>query len=363
MSQGANQNPSQRLRVTQPVVAGYDDPTSVAFNALQGQLYLRIGTLEIYQKQDDGQTTNWVLLSNSSLFNIPGYYPVYVGGPYPTIQGAIDQAVLDGYGVANPALVQVFPGVYTESDITMQSGISIEGIDKASCRVNGNFIYNVPAGGTGGAVATTLSTLQITQPLGKSLLEISGAPADLDIFTAENLVLISPNVGETIPAVILNAGNCITLLTSINTSSQSSGVGFYTIHVMACSSASRIENGVWIGDTRLALIDTSISVNRVSFVSNNGPAVEISATGFMTSAYNAIVAQNPAPQVGVNLLAAGATFACIENIFIVPSHPDSRVVAGPAGSNWLFAGALFFDSDLYDAALTFTVGDTTPTPV
>lgn len=363
MSQGANQNPSQRLRVTQPVIAGYDNPTSVPFNALEGQLYLRIGTLEIYQKQDDGQTTNWVLLPQSSLFNIPGYYPVYAGGPYPTIQGAINQAVLDGYGLAQSALVQVFAGTYNESDIVMQTGINVSGINAAACVVNGNFIYNVPAGGTGGTVATSLTDLQIIQPLGKNSLQILGAAPDLDIFVTDNLIFRTENAGETFPTIVLNAGNCIIMMSRTRVSSNASGVGFYSMHVIAMSSASQIAEGLWTCETRLALIETQASFNRIAFIANTGPVVDVGATGFFISANCTIVPQLPGPQIGINLLAAGANVATLENLFIVPSNPGSRVVAGPAGSNWLFGSALFFDSDLYDAAITFSTLDNTPTPI
>lgn len=50
------------------VLVGTIDPSSVATNGLQGSLYIRTGALggKLYQKQDNGSSTNWTLLAAGS---------------------------------------------------------------------------------------------------------------------------------------------------------------------------------------------------------------------------------------------------------------------------------------------------------
>lgn len=45
---------------------GADDPTAVAVEGRTGTVYVQIGTINRYQKQDDGKTTNWVLIPNAA---------------------------------------------------------------------------------------------------------------------------------------------------------------------------------------------------------------------------------------------------------------------------------------------------------
>lgn len=45
-----------------------DDPTSVAKDAIQGSMYVRSGTSDIYVKQDNGSSTNWNLMGDATDF-------------------------------------------------------------------------------------------------------------------------------------------------------------------------------------------------------------------------------------------------------------------------------------------------------
>lgn len=69
---------------------------------------------------------------------IAGRYQVNAGGAYPTIQAAINQAVVDGYNSINPAFIEIFPkGAAYVEDLDLKAGINLVGVAGAFFARNG----------------------------------------------------------------------------------------------------------------------------------------------------------------------------------------------------------------------------------
>ena len=88
---------------------------------------------DIYQKVSGTGNTGWELVINASVpdLAITPYIvdltsPAKTAEAYTTIQGAIDQAVIDGATSTNPLMICLRPGIYTEN-LTFYEGINLKG--------------------------------------------------------------------------------------------------------------------------------------------------------------------------------------------------------------------------------------------
>lgn len=102
--------------------------------------------------------------------NVAGQQPVT---PYQSIQAAIDDAVVDGHGFANPTQVLVFPGTYTET-VTAEIGIHIVGFEGCEPRdtvIAGQLVIAPGAAVVGGSLR--IANMDI-RPSAKPATVISG---------------------------------------------------------------------------------------------------------------------------------------------------------------------------------------------
>ena len=60
-------NMDSRLANITLYAAGFDDPSVVAVPGRKGTMYVQVGTTNLWQKQDDGTTTNWLPTSGAAL--------------------------------------------------------------------------------------------------------------------------------------------------------------------------------------------------------------------------------------------------------------------------------------------------------
>ncbi len=94
---------------------------------------------------------------------------------YPTIQSAINQAIVDGHGIAKPTVVFVRSGTYVE-DVTLASGIFMQGVtdsDPFAPRViiSGSVTANAAA-----ANFFSMQNFTINNPAGNSLILTGTVP-------------------------------------------------------------------------------------------------------------------------------------------------------------------------------------------
>lgn len=139
--------------------AGTWDPTVTATLAPQGSMYLRIGVSggNIYQKLDDGKTTNWVLnnTSGGGGGSIPVTQNIYVeqngsdltgdgsrSNPVQTMNKALSLCT-------NPAAIySIMPGTgeYSGADLTWLPNVNL--IGNGMPTIHNNINYTSPAGST-----------------------------------------------------------------------------------------------------------------------------------------------------------------------------------------------------------------------
>ena len=107
--------------------------------------------------------------------------PTGSGFFFTSIQSAIDQAVADGFTTsANPAVVEIAPGAYTES-VALKPGVSLSAIQGGTVTVTGNHTYAVSNGLTRAQNSITMTNVTLTT-LNGITLSISGtAPMQLTI--------------------------------------------------------------------------------------------------------------------------------------------------------------------------------------
>lgn len=133
--------------------SGDVNPTQTAVDALKGTLFIYAptnGDSQLFQKQDDGFSTNWLAVQQATPTAENIFY-VVPGGEYPTIQSAIDAAYAAGSGVGgNTATIYIPPGQYTEN-LVFRPGQSLVGqaanISVGSVSIIGQHTYEAPAGG------------------------------------------------------------------------------------------------------------------------------------------------------------------------------------------------------------------------
>lgn len=172
------------LNLSASVVYAYgsNDPSVVATKGTKGQFYLKIPTGELYQKNDNGISTNWSLKTfggGPSPDISHGIYYVGPSNPYTTIQSAIDQAVLDGHTSAlNPATIVVLPksGGYLEH-ITFGNGINITtpAPESRNVLLVGGITYNATSSLPYDEVMSSISGFTILDDSSHYMLEYIGS--------------------------------------------------------------------------------------------------------------------------------------------------------------------------------------------
>jgi len=133
--------------------------------------------------------------SNST--NRFGYSSYVVGPPsgglgngvnFISIQGAINQAVADGYGPLNPATILIRPGIYTENISIVDGGIELQGaldlIGAQAVFLTGNISCTIT-----GTNAFSISNMQIISS-GSPVISVSGGAVPLR-FSLKNCTLAS----------------------------------------------------------------------------------------------------------------------------------------------------------------------------
>jgi hypothetical protein len=120
----------------------------------------------------------------------PNHYVVHpsFGGAnrqFATIGAAITQAGVDGFGAGNPAIVQVFPGTYTEN-VVMSSGVHVVGMhygsgqeDDKVVEIIGTVKYTPGAGGVPDEQCVLKGVNVVDAINGGGIVELLGANAGL----------------------------------------------------------------------------------------------------------------------------------------------------------------------------------------
>ena len=361
-------NPTDALVAMSAFKCGTDDPSVVPTEGAPGQIYVMMlqGSVGAFQKQDSGYTTNWVPLGSGGLNNIPGYYPVYVGGPYASIQAAVDQAVLDGYGDLNPALVQIFPGVFTE-DVVMVNGINISGVDQLSCVVEGEFSFAIPAGGTPNGSSLKISNLTHRQVLGKSCLVVTDTnPGDQCLLVQQFCTYISANVLETASTIDIQAMGCAYITTNINGAFSGTNPGVYLLQFAGFPTS---QNNNWFvsannGNALHAIRQITMNNSTLFFGGGTMATVEggvFPNTGTLNLGNCTVAQVSGGGGVCVDLLAPGASVTSFQTAYFIGI--GGLIWQGIAGTQVTNLNSIFLFVSDYSMAITLVTPNTTPTPV
>jgi hypothetical protein len=143
--------------------------------------------------------------------------------PYALIHTAIAQAVADGHGIANPAIILVKPGTYTE-DVVEYPGINVISLmnDKAyQTKVNGTLTYSCTTGTLGNNLASWLGVdVSSGSPTVASLVFSGTAPQRLNVSNCEI------NSGSANPALEMNNSGTGSVLVNSNVNYNNISTGF-----------------------------------------------------------------------------------------------------------------------------------------
>lgn len=146
------------------VLGGTYDPTSTPTYGAKGAIWVQVapygvGAVGVFQKQDDGKTTNWssvgggpvtTLLQNVFFVAKNGNDATADGSvqkPYLTVQAAINAASLVATPTNRPC-VFVMPGTYTET-YTLKANVLVKGMGFNQTRLIGTWVLDgtfTPAG-------------------------------------------------------------------------------------------------------------------------------------------------------------------------------------------------------------------------
>lgn len=356
MSQGfsATSQP-QALRAILPVVWLPANPSVVATEGCLGQMGI-FGS-QYFRKTDNGITTNWDKINSPQAYL--GYYPVSPVGPFTTIQSAINKAVLDGFGGLNPAVVEVYPGVYTE-DVVMENGIFVISSSFGGAIVDGSFTYTVPAGGIPPGSSMNISGIFIRQQAGKNAVLVTAAPGDFGIVVLDSVVVISFIPAETFSAIDVQ-GNTVGLnIDNVRGFALSNDPGYYFLKTgcMFCN----LRNTFFQLNSKFGqVVSGNMNILSSYFSSDSGlplfsvePGAQLSMTGTQ------ILALAAGPQTPI-IVAAGGTFYSSHNTYLVTVDAGSKCVDG--AGNFNYANDVYVFSDQISIGLTTTVLDTIPTPI
>jgi len=144
----------------------------------------------------------------------PAVYPVYLGGPYPTIASAITQAVNDGHNIGDPATILISPrndNLGWSEDIVLQPGINIQGVwswQEYSVLINGTISYT-PGSGGAPVQKVNVSNLWVQAPAGRPCIEVIGSA--LGKLYVKDCLLSKVVVGDATPVVVMNGNASSTL--------------------------------------------------------------------------------------------------------------------------------------------------------
>lgn len=363
-------NPTDALVAMSALKAGYEDPQVVPTQGSKGQLYVLMifgsGPVALYQKQDDGYSINWQKISgDGGLTSIPGYYPVTQNGTYQTVQAAIDQAVLDGFGDANPALVQVFPGIYPD-DVNLVNGINIAGVDQDACVIEGEFLFTIPLGGTPIGTSLSINSLTFKQTLGKSSLRVTDVVSgDQAIIRMEFCTFLSLNALETSNTIEISALGTTFLTFKITGAFAGTNPGVYFFEFAGFPTS---QNNYWYvsannGNALHAI--RQITMNNSTLFFGGGTLATVEGGVFPNSGTlnlgNCTVAQvSGGAGVCVDLLAVGASATSFQTAYFLGSGFIWQGIAGTQVTN---LNSIFLASSDYSMAITLVTPNTTPTPV
>lgn len=343
-------------------LSGTQDPSSVATYGETGQVFIQTGVtgFKFYQKQDNGLTTNWSLLSISE--GASGYYPVFPGGPYSSIQDAINQAVLDGYGGFNVAVVDLISGIYTEN-VDIVNGIALVCSNPGGSLIEGRVRYVVPTGGVPAGTAAVLFNIHIRQQAGLNGILMQGAPGDFGVLVLENCTVTSFLAAEPNSAIEVNGALCVFQAFRTKGFSLSNDPGFYFFKLAGLRCFVR-DTSMNVNTQYLYAVSGSNQVSNLALNVDGNPAhaILIGSAATCILSYSQINMLQAFPQIGVQL-EAGCTFYSVYNSYTINIDAGSRCVAGPIGSVYNSAFDSYPFSDQISAAMTYTPIDTVPTPV
>jgi hypothetical protein len=219
------------------VIRGLQDPSSVATQGAKGTVFIRVGTLggSIYQKQDDGETTNWSLVAGGGGTDIN----VKVSGP-DTVTGFLSDKLVAGTGIA--ALTILNPGADEDLEIALDTAFTDGRYFQQSAFINisagagdagkpvvldaaGQFDSSmIPAGAgdefvkvsaadtTAGRLDTKTTagngiTLTILSPGANESLEIAVDEASVDHNSLNNLAVGDPHTQYVLGTVLASVAN------------------------------------------------------------------------------------------------------------------------------------------------------------
>jgi hypothetical protein len=144
----------------------------------------------------------------------PAVYPVYLGGPYPTIASAIAKAVADGHNIGNQATILISPrsdNLGWPEDILLQPGINIQGVwswQENSVLINGTISYT-PGNGGAPVQKVNVSNLWVQAPVGRPCVEVVGA--SLGKLYLKECILSKVDAGDATPVIGMNGHPSSTL--------------------------------------------------------------------------------------------------------------------------------------------------------
>lgn len=131
-----------RLKDMEGLGFGYQDPSAVATPGRTGTLFVQLGSNVVWQKQDDGNTTNWTPVIGGGPLAAQGYV-LYASSfnpnagdgseanPFQSLQAAVDAAnaaaiALPGHRLYYRFTIDIMPGSEFDEDVVIPAGFNCE---------------------------------------------------------------------------------------------------------------------------------------------------------------------------------------------------------------------------------------------